>query len=130
MARARRPSDAAKRRERVRLRGLERVRERAARVAGIVARLPRDLERVPDSEARHELLSAFGLTCAMEADAGRDALELVAETACHAAFWYARGAGQADGWWTHGGEFYQPSADEVLAIAAEELRRARGKGKR
>lgn len=100
----------------MRLRELERVRERAAHVAALVVRLPKDLEQVPASEARHEILSEYGLTAATDADRGQDPLQLVAETACHHAFLF----GQDGGRWTRD-EFYTPSWAEVLEIAGEAL---------
>lgn len=120
MARARKRGNVTTERERIRLRELERVRDLAADLAAIVVRLPRDLEQVAESEARHDLLSEYGLTAATEADHGRDPLELVAGTACHSAFLL----GQQGPRWT-GDEFYTPSWAEVCAIAEEELERVR-----
>ena len=105
----------------IRQKKLAEVRERARKVAEIVVRLPKDRAEVRGSEARRDLLSEFGLTAAMQADAAAlDELSLVAETADHYALWF----GQDGPSWIRD-EHYSLGREEILQIAAEELERAR-----
>jgi len=69
--------------EDIRRRKLAEVRERAAEVAAIVVRLPRDRAAVPGSEAHADLLSRFGLTAAWSSEWMTDEVQFVAETTDH-----------------------------------------------
>jgi hypothetical protein len=104
---------------------LAETRERARKVAEIVARLPKDRAQVPDSAARADLLDLFGLTAAMEADGGRfhdHPVDFVGRILD-----YTAGHRKDEGEWIRD-EFYMPSLAEVRQIAAEELDRARRPG--
>ena len=101
------------RQELIRQEELARVREQAAEIAEIVARLPADRAQVPASEARAELLQVCGQTAAQGAEC-LESVELVARTVrvfhSREAF-FVRGT-------------YVPSMAEVYEIAAEEFHAA------
>ena len=101
--------------EDIRLKELASVRKKAREVALIVVRLPANRALVPDSEARHELLSRFGLTAAEQAG-WLEPVELVAQT--------VRVFPSTTGFFIRD-EHYAPSRAEVLQIAGEELERVR-----
>lgn len=99
---------------------LSEIREKAERMAAILA-------RTTEPKARYqELLHAgFGLTAAQQAEWGTfDDVELIAQTVDHYAIWFHKDGPS----WIR--EHYQASAAEVRQIAREELDRAHEKGRR
>jgi hypothetical protein len=128
VARVREQRSETGRKERIREAELKRLHRRAATLASIVVRLPRDPSQMASSRARSDLLMHFGLTAAMQADGGRfhdEPVPSAAETVDHYAMWFS-GEGPH---WTRD-EFYMASHEELTQIAAEELERARLPGAR
>ena len=110
MARAKQQADTGTE-DRIRQQTLNALREKAARMAAILA------DKTDPAERYRALLHAnFGLTAAMQAEWGTfDDAELIADTIGHYSLWL----GKDGALWQ--GESYLASAAEVRQIAGEEL---------